>query len=250
MTGEDKYQEFWDRGATPARLNGHPFIIVDYRLAERPDFNDFIDSVVGEVDHRDSPYWRDDFYGPDDMYSACSECRTAICYMPSSGAADKHWLAAGDILCEDCTRNYPDEYMEWYAGQISAGRNHGFLLDFEKSNFTLVLPNCANGLHEGDADDPGAIARWAIANGLQVAFDVRGSQFTTNFDVYMRHWDDLVDEEWQARPLTPEEVVQICDSLCVKVVISPYYNYCTLRREFTEKPSPAERANAMLKGAR
>ncbi len=239
----EDWQHFWDDGCDFATHKGHGFLIVpDWDVVNHPDFLAFLSYAVRE-DVEASP--NRDFWGFNDSYDVCSDCRQLL------WEGLPRWITPdGDILCQQCTADEADDYIEWYQKEIRSrlrrgDRMIGFVLEPEEHGFTLVLPNLTNGMHHGDNDDPFALAKWFVKHNLQLAISVFSDPFTATFDIYLRKWDD---EEYAPVALTEAEVAEIREALCERVDINPYHSHVTLRHEFREWPDLATRMEAALRG--
>lgn len=207
--------------------DGDPFAIVqDWNTVEDPNFAAVI-AALG-ID--------DDNFGFSDEYAPCSNCdqiiRTKADYC---GWRPDYWAPDGGYYCRKCTLDMLDDYVEWYQDEVRADNLHDFLFEPETVDFTPLLTGLQNGLHEGMADDPHAIARFLGAQGLQTVFIVYPSQFYVEFDVWVRlspDSDGVLDIEALREVLTRGPT---------------RWDHDTLQPEFRESPSPAQRVQEGLK---
>lgn len=127
-----------------------------------------------------------------DEYCLCNDCRKSVRTSPDSYS----WVAPmflDDVgyVCEDCCMSYSDEMLEAYKNSPKA-----IPTCFNLENLGLVKINedgLANGLFEGQNDDPKAIIELLNDLGVDVWFEVQPCQFSCSFDVYIKEADlDLV----------------------------------------------------------
>lgn len=229
----DEHVVFIDNGCSNA---------ADWPEAERYAF------VRTLAQDADLPDWKaDDWFVFGDEYTLCDHCSALIRTEPDcyGWQADHFVNDDGYTYCRDCTdaadviaqavdhnadaRRAPSNILEW--------------VDPAPFGFAQIGGDFENGLHEHMADDPQAIKRWAIANGLDIVFKIEPSQFYVNFTVWVRK---AADFDADARPLTEGEIESVQNALLAG---EGEIAYLPLRAEFTEHPTPAERCKAALQGA-
>lgn len=169
----------------------HDFLIVEGWETVHGDNNDykpteeFLKALAELTGYNPEEHTFDgDFWGFSDEYSTCGECGNVIRTSPTSyGWTPDYWLSDCEILCGNCVRSDPDDYIEWLTEQTDSA--HGcHLVDPTEHGFTLVLQGLENGMHHGQADDPIAIQGWARENGLAVLWVTRSGQFDVSFNGY------------------------------------------------------------------
>jgi hypothetical protein len=173
-----------------------------------------------------------------DEWSTCDGCSRAVrtqpdCYSWKASFAD----FGGELLCTDCIEDYPGNYLKHVANEL----RDGTLLDLESHGFIRVTRDeyhrWGNGLYDHHDDDPRAQIDLLNTAGFDVAFELFPSQFTMEWDLFVRPvgMDECqglrLDDDLEAKVI--QQVRELVDN-CGR---------CTMR------PSPAEQMRRALDDA-
>jgi len=231
MNKDEGIRYLVERGCVITEWLAEPYIIVDsWSLSEIENDERFYKAVCAVTGSKYN-------YAPSDVLATCCECGNAIETSPSSYAwTPQYWRDNGGLICLDCVKsNYTEEYIEDCIQRAEAGKLVRFLLDATQHGFRLIAKGLQYGLHEHMNEDPRTILSWAGDRGFVTLFDVRASQFYTEFDVYMK-WNN--DES-----LSDKDVEEIQGAILAQR--GKYSD--SLKTEFRQRPSPADNAKRLLK---
>lgn len=173
-----------------------------------------------------------------DEWSVCTLCGNAIRTQPDSYC----WKAAyvdldGEFLCTDCIQDDPDSYLEQVVNELRDGTH----VDLEEHGFIRVTRDeylrWGNGLYDHHDDNPRAQIELLNTAGFDVAFELYPSQFTTQWDLFVR-----------PAGMDGCHGVHIDDDLADKVIeqIRELVSNCS---KCTMRPSPAEQMRRALDDA-
>lgn len=132
----------------------------------------------------------------EDEWCACDVCGRYVRTSPDSYAWTRSYAAMdGTLVCHECIKEDPDEYIEWLMGKNDFSHNPpkraNTILDnqtLEAAGFRLFADGLENGLHEFQAASPTKIARWLRERGVnEYLFSIDDvGQFDTTFSVWIR----------------------------------------------------------------
>lgn len=156
----------------------------------------------------------------EDEWGFCGECGRYVRTSPDSyGWTRSYYINSGDLICHECAKESPDEYIEWLTNHP---KHANTILDHKELNelgWELFIRNLENGLHEGQAASPAKVAQYLRSNNVdEFLFSIEDvGQFDTTFSVWVKIGVTLLVER-------PDD-----DSV------------------FDDSPSPSELAKAMLR---
>lgn len=210
-----------EQGCSIGVLDGAEFVIVPCgsKLPGLPAFDSIITEVTG-ARYR---------WGYEDEFCLCSNCCDAVIRTSPDSYSwqPDFWLGDGFIFCRLCAREMAEDYITYMSHHRDRPRVvNPDIASPEEHGFTLVVKGAQYGLHEGQADDPKAVARWAAKNGLEVIFTISQGQFDVEWNAWMRKG---------GQKLTDVEAVK--DAL-----LQDGY----LRDEFRQHPSPAAELKKLM----
>jgi len=124
----------------------------------------------------------------EDEWAVCDECGKAIRIVPNSYSWKPSYWSPEDcgIICHNCVKANPEYYLEW----LNGNEKHCLTLDIDltKYGYSLYRNNYENGWHDGQDDDPAAIAEYLRGNEITDFIFVLDSvgQFDINFSVWVK----------------------------------------------------------------
>lgn len=127
--------------------------------------------------------WRDEWHICD-----CGKCvRTSP---DSHGWKPSYWLTDSDIICHECVKDDPSEYLEYLQGNPSAALT--IEIDLSEHDYTKHILGCKTGWHHGQKDDSKKIAKSLYDMGVEnFIFEIdETTQFYTVWSVWI-HKDEL-----------------------------------------------------------
>ena len=133
-----------------------------------------------------------------DEWTTCDDCGRLVrtsgdCYEWTRS----YWCSDdGGIQCCECTADDPSWYLEWLQGDSDRAETFG--TDLAKLGYVKVQDG-ENGLHDGQADSPSAIAEALRAQGTHdFVFKIDGvGQFDCNFSVWIPAGAELDRGEYE-----------------------------------------------------
>lgn len=164
------------------------------------DLNDRIKDEIGEIE-----------WGFDDEYSTCDSCGDVLRTSPDSydWTPEYYETENGERFCEECSQKYSNDAIEEIQHAIDNGdspKSYNWIFDLSEEWQQVKHPYYAhskweNGLHHGQNDSPlkqGKIVRFVKHNDtslFQIVFRVYPSQFTVEWDAFIRVNPDLDTQE-------------------------------------------------------
>lgn len=156
-----------------------------------------------------------------DEWCSCGVCGRYVRTSPDSYSWTRSYAAMNSALvCHECIKEDPDEYIEWLTGKNDFSHNPpkraNTILDkeaLEAAEFRQFADGLENGLHEFQAASPTKIARWLKERGVNeylFSIDDQG-QFDTTFSVWIKSDKELEPptnaSEWDDSP-SPAELAK------------------------------------------
>ena len=125
-----------------------------------------------------------------DEWTNCSDCDCAVRTSPDSyGWTPSFVEISGDCVCEDCALKDPETLLEEFINHP----HKALTLDIDLPSLGWSKVNgdaFERGLHEGQSDDPSAIAQILLGAGIDHIFKIDDvGQFDVRFSIYARTED-------------------------------------------------------------
>lgn len=150
----------------------------------------------------------------EDEWCSCNECGRYVRTSPDSyGWTRSYYINSGDLICHECAKESPDEYIEWLTGHSKRANTILDAQALEAAEFRLLTDGLENGLHEFQAASPTKIARWLRERGVnEYLFSIDDvGQFDTTFSVWIKSDKELEPpvnaSEWDDSP-SPAEIAK------------------------------------------
>lgn len=240
MNQQTAAHKLYEEGCIIGDWQGDTYVLVDAwsGIEDKSWFDDAMQAVTGSKYN----------YVYNDTHATCSECGNIVETSPSSyGWQPNYWIENGSILCGGCVGDddiIAEEYMQDRISMVMKGEMVGtYLVHPRDYGFVKVVEGLEHGLHEGQNDDPRALASWARERAIECAFTVVSGQFDVRFDVWMRP-ERSEEDIWDDAPyqtLDDTQIAQIRDALLQDT------HWSILRDTFKQIPSPATNCKRQLK---
>ncbi len=125
----------------------------------------------------------------EDEWTQCQGCYKAVRTSPNSYSWKLYyWIedVSRELLCGDCVKDDPAEYLEWLSR--NAKQCMQLDIDLSKHGYELHGDEYANGWHPGQNDDPVEIASQLKKEGItDFIFKLDGKgQFDIHFSVWVK----------------------------------------------------------------
>ena len=119
----------------------------------------------------------------DDEYGECNLCGRVFRTSPDCYGWKKYYFEfhTGERWCAECCEEHAEEYINAIINE-----RYDCLLDPYDFGFVMLDDRYANGWYHGDDDDPRLQVSLLNENGLDVLFKLHPSQFTIDYDIYVR----------------------------------------------------------------
>lgn len=124
-----------------------------------------------------------------DEWGYCCDCYKAFRTSPDSYGWQQYyaWIGDCDVVCGDCIKNNPEEYLEML--ENNPKKCDTLYLDLESLGYELMEDDFENGLHPGQNDNPVEILekyKSKYPNGKFI-FRLDGTgQFDIEFSIYKK----------------------------------------------------------------
>jgi hypothetical protein len=127
-----------------------------------------------------------DCWGFSDEYSICNCCYKVVRTSPDSYSWVQDYWTDCELICGECVRSNPDDYIEYLTNNIRLANT--ILPDsvLEEKGWEKQEEVYRNGWFDGMNDKPEDVLKKYNAEGYDVIFEMRNSQFYIEFQAWIK----------------------------------------------------------------
>ena len=176
------------------KYNGEDFMIVD-SWDDVSEIQKALDPSFEPKDKYDTKVL-DNYmpWGFGDSYTTCDECGDIICTEPDSSYWKADFFVSNNgIICGDCVRENPQEYLESLINNYNKANTILDPKDLEQEGFEKLDGDYQNGYYDRN-DNPKSILKDLMSKYPQGEFIfniISTNPFAVDFDVYGRNLDEI-----------------------------------------------------------